>query len=114
MARLVCIKDFENHALNSLPPKVRDYYKSGAGEEFSLKLNRDAFKKYVKFAFYYFSLSQLYKIVCFFLYIVVEQLTVVTMCPPQKKQNKKKLNDKNSLKSLINFTDIVISLKNSD
>ena len=47
MAKFVCIRDFENYALNNLTPVVRDYYKSGAGDEDTLKLNREAFKKYV-------------------------------------------------------------------
>ncbi|XP_011867160.1 PREDICTED: hydroxyacid oxidase 1 [Vollenhovia emeryi] len=42
----VCIEDYEKHALERLPAFVRDYYKSGAGEEYSVKLNREAFKNY--------------------------------------------------------------------
>ncbi|XP_001604479.1 hydroxyacid oxidase 1 [Nasonia vitripennis] len=45
MARFVCIQDYEKHALNNLTPSVRDYYRSGAGDENTLKWNREAFKK---------------------------------------------------------------------
>ncbi|XP_015516994.1 hydroxyacid oxidase 1 [Neodiprion lecontei] len=44
--KLVCIEDYEREALKRLPSIVRDYYKSGAGEEFTLRLNVDAFQKY--------------------------------------------------------------------
>lgn len=47
MPEFVCIQDFEKYALNNLPPAVRDYYKSGAGDENTLKWNREAYKKYV-------------------------------------------------------------------
>lgn len=46
MAAYVCVKDYEKYALEHLPPSVRDYYKSGAGDECSLKWNREAFKNY--------------------------------------------------------------------
>ncbi|XP_012220264.1 uncharacterized protein Hao [Linepithema humile] len=46
MAAYVCVKDYEKYALKHLPPPVRDYYKSGAGEEYSLKRNKEAFKTY--------------------------------------------------------------------
>jgi len=46
MAMYVCVKDYEKYALEHLPPFVRDYYKSGAGDEYSLKWNREAFKRY--------------------------------------------------------------------
>lgn len=42
---MICIEDFEKYATRHLTPSVRDYYNSGAGEMFSLKLNVDAFKK---------------------------------------------------------------------
>jgi len=45
MAAYVCVEDYEKHALERLPASVRDYYTSGAGEEFSVKWNREAFKK---------------------------------------------------------------------
>ncbi|XP_011505949.1 PREDICTED: hydroxyacid oxidase 1 [Ceratosolen solmsi marchali] len=45
MARFVCIQDFENSAMNNLAPVVRDYYKSGAGEENTLRWNKEAFKQ---------------------------------------------------------------------
>ncbi|XP_043671074.1 peroxisomal (S)-2-hydroxy-acid oxidase GLO5 [Vespula pensylvanica] len=46
MASFVCLEDYEKYATNNLPPIVRDYYKSGAGEESSLRWNREAFKRY--------------------------------------------------------------------
>lgn len=46
MAAYICVEDYEKYALEHLPPSVRDYYKGGAGEEYSLKWNREAFKKY--------------------------------------------------------------------
>lgn len=45
MANFVCVKDYEKQALKILTPLARDYYKDGAGEEHSLKWNREAFKK---------------------------------------------------------------------
>ncbi|XP_071869385.1 hydroxyacid oxidase [Bombus fervidus] len=44
--RMICIEDFEKYASTHLTPSVRDYYNSGAGEQFSLQLNKDAFKRY--------------------------------------------------------------------
>lgn len=46
MAQLICIEDYEKYACEHLTPSVKDYYNSGAGEEYSLKLNTEAFKKY--------------------------------------------------------------------
>lgn len=46
MSNFVCVEDYEKYALNNLPPFVRDYYRSGAGEEYSLRWNREAFKRY--------------------------------------------------------------------
>lgn len=46
--QMICIEDFQKYADQHLTPSVRDYYNSGAGEQFSLKLNTEAFKKYVK------------------------------------------------------------------
>ncbi|XP_014599549.1 PREDICTED: peroxisomal (S)-2-hydroxy-acid oxidase GLO5 isoform X1 [Polistes canadensis] len=46
MANFVCVKDYEKYGHNNLPPFVRDYYKSGAGDECSLRWNREAFKRY--------------------------------------------------------------------
>jgi len=45
MAAYVCVEDYEKNALERLPASVRDYYTSGAGEEYSVKWNREAFKK---------------------------------------------------------------------
>ncbi|KAL6258061.1 hypothetical protein P5V15_009978 [Pogonomyrmex californicus] len=46
MTPYVCIEDYEKYALEHLPASVRDYYKSGAGEEYSVKWNKEAFKNY--------------------------------------------------------------------
>ncbi|KZC06632.1 Peroxisomal (S)-2-hydroxy-acid oxidase GLO5 [Dufourea novaeangliae] len=46
MNQFVCVEDYEIHAQKNLPPTVRDYYNSGAGEQFSLKLNTEAFRKF--------------------------------------------------------------------
>lgn len=46
MTNFVCVDDYEKYAINNLSPSVRDYYKSGAGEEHSLRWNREAFKRY--------------------------------------------------------------------
>lgn len=48
MSRFVCVKDFENHAFKVLPKNALDYYKSGAGAENTLELNKSAFKEYNK------------------------------------------------------------------
>lgn len=42
---LVCVGDFERQAASILPKNALDYYCSGAGEEFTLGLNRDAFRR---------------------------------------------------------------------
>ncbi|EDW02141.1 peroxisomal (S)-2-hydroxy-acid oxidase GLO5 [Drosophila grimshawi] len=42
---LVCVEDFEEKASSQLEKSTLDYYKSGAGEQFSLKLNREAFRR---------------------------------------------------------------------
>ncbi|XP_061396855.1 uncharacterized protein LOC133332469 [Musca vetustissima] len=41
----VCVSDFEEEAHDILDKKVVDYYRSGAGEEVSLNLNRQAFRR---------------------------------------------------------------------
>ncbi|KYQ51788.1 Hydroxyacid oxidase 1 [Trachymyrmex zeteki] len=46
MAAYVCIEDYEKHALEHLTPSIRDYYRGGAGEEYSVKWNKEAFKNY--------------------------------------------------------------------
>lgn len=43
--RLVNVKDYERHAKKVLPKVALDYYASGAGDEFSLRLNKSAFEK---------------------------------------------------------------------
>lgn len=47
MDQLICIEDYEKYAHEHLPPYVRDYYNSGAGEQQSLRLNIEAFRRYV-------------------------------------------------------------------
>jgi len=42
---LLCVGDFERHAVSILPKNALDYYCSGAGAEFTLGLNRDAFQR---------------------------------------------------------------------
>lgn len=44
---LVCVEDFEQRADTKLEKNAKDYYKSGAGDQFSLKLNREAFKRFL-------------------------------------------------------------------
>ncbi|CAK9808258.1 2-Hydroxyacid oxidase 1 [Anthophora plagiata] len=44
--QMICVEDFEKYAHTHLTPSVRDYYNAGAGAEFSLRLNTEAFKKY--------------------------------------------------------------------
>ena len=51
MAQFICVRDYEEHALKILPPIARDFYKSGADDENTLKWNREAFTKYVKKSF---------------------------------------------------------------
>lgn len=41
----VCVTDFEEEAHQILDKKIVDYYRSGAGEEVSLNLNRQAFRR---------------------------------------------------------------------
>lgn len=47
MEKYICVKDLEEAALALLPQNARDYYKSGATEEFTLEENTIAFKRYV-------------------------------------------------------------------
>ncbi|ALC40602.1 CG18003 [Drosophila busckii] len=42
---LVCVKDFERQAFAKLEKNTLDYYKSGAGEQFTLEQNRAAFRR---------------------------------------------------------------------
>ncbi|XP_074115593.1 hydroxyacid oxidase [Cotesia typhae] len=46
MEKFVSVDDYEKSALQILPKAVKDYYASGAGKEFSLQWNKDAFKSY--------------------------------------------------------------------
>ena len=41
----VCLDDFENHAVGTLPLNALDYYRSGANDELTLKDNLEAFKR---------------------------------------------------------------------
>ncbi|XP_014217219.1 peroxisomal (S)-2-hydroxy-acid oxidase GLO5 [Copidosoma floridanum] len=45
MSRPVCLRDFEDLSMKNITPTARDYYKSGAGDEYTLKLNRESFQK---------------------------------------------------------------------
>lgn len=47
MEKFVSVDDYEKSALQTLPKAVKDYYASGAGKEFSLQWNKDAFKTFV-------------------------------------------------------------------
>lgn len=42
---LVCVEDFEQQADSKLEKSAKDYYKSGAGDQFTLRLNREAYKR---------------------------------------------------------------------
>ena len=44
-APLLCVEDFERAARSILPLNVLDYYRSGADEELTLQLNKDALKR---------------------------------------------------------------------
>lgn len=46
MDKYISVKDLEDAALESLPKAARDYYKSGATEEFTLEENRRAFQRF--------------------------------------------------------------------
>jgi len=45
MSKMLCIDDFEKHALEVLSKPARDYYKSGANDEQTLRENRNAFSR---------------------------------------------------------------------
>uniref|UniRef100_A0AC34RRG9 FMN hydroxy acid dehydrogenase domain-containing protein n=1 Tax=Panagrolaimus sp. JU765 TaxID=591449 RepID=A0AC34RRG9_9BILA len=47
LSQFISISDVEKRALELLPKSVRDYYKSGADDEQTLKRNRKAYKKYL-------------------------------------------------------------------
>lgn len=44
---LVSLQDFEDAAFKKIPRNALDYYKSGAGDELSLRLNRSTFDWYL-------------------------------------------------------------------
>ncbi|KAG5892955.1 hypothetical protein JTB14_015006 [Gonioctena quinquepunctata] len=46
MSNLVSIREFEEHAYKILPRNALDYYRSGAGQQRTLKQNREAFSRY--------------------------------------------------------------------
>ena len=46
MDRLVSIDDFERHARQTLDPMAYDYYAGGAGDEWTLRENREAFRRW--------------------------------------------------------------------
>lgn len=41
----VCVDDFEKKAHSVLEKSALDYYRSGAGEQYTLNLNREAFRR---------------------------------------------------------------------
>jgi isopentenyl diphosphate isomerase/L-lactate dehydrogenase-like FMN-dependent dehydrogenase len=43
----ISLFDIEKRALEIMPLSVREYYKSGADDEETIKQNRKAFKKYI-------------------------------------------------------------------
>ena len=47
MAKPVCVNDFEELARKTLPKYAYDFYASGANEEFTLKENCEAYKRYI-------------------------------------------------------------------
>ena len=44
---MICVKDYENLALQILSPHIRDYFTCGAGEEDTLKANSESYKRYI-------------------------------------------------------------------
>ncbi|XP_063224292.1 2-Hydroxyacid oxidase 1-like [Bacillus rossius redtenbacheri] len=46
MSSLVCVDDYERHALRILPRSVVDFHRGGAGEEHTLRRNRTAFQSW--------------------------------------------------------------------
>ena len=42
---VVCVCDFETWVSQHLPKNIKDYYESGADEEFTLKENIKAFRR---------------------------------------------------------------------
>nr|CAD7456400.1 unnamed protein product [Timema tahoe] len=44
---LVSVEDYEEHALRVLPRSAADFYRCGAGEEFTLRSNSRAFNRYI-------------------------------------------------------------------
>lgn len=47
MDKYISVKELEDAALDSLPKFVRDYYRSGATEEFTLTETIRAFQRFV-------------------------------------------------------------------
>lgn len=47
MDKYISVKELEDAALDSLPKFVRDYYRSGATEEFTLTETSRAFQRFV-------------------------------------------------------------------
>lgn len=45
---MICLSDFEKKAAECLPQSSWGYYRSGAGDEFTLKLNRTAYNRLAK------------------------------------------------------------------
>lgn len=47
MKSLVCVKDFEAEAFDVLNKNARNYFKSGADDELTVRKNGEAFSRYV-------------------------------------------------------------------
>jgi hypothetical protein len=59
-ARYCCIKDYEITARSVLSKNALGYYTSGACAEYSLKENKEAFKKYCQYRIKSFNIVSLY------------------------------------------------------
>lgn len=51
------MEDFEKKAFTKLEKNALDYYRSGAGEQFTLGLNREAFKRFVSLLLIFYLIS---------------------------------------------------------
>lgn len=43
----MCVYDYEQRAINTLPRNALDYYKSGSDSQITLQLNKTAFQRYL-------------------------------------------------------------------
>lgn len=46
---LVCVSDYEKKAAEILPKSPWDYYKSGAGDQITLELNKSAYNRWINY-----------------------------------------------------------------